>query len=138
AGVEGHAWRPAEQLPGAARIQILVADLARRLVADVWSQVGAAEKTQNALDDLEDGLRLLVGDVDPFTGHVIALSERLGHEHVRVHGVFDVEVIPDEPTIRADHRPLSTERRANRPRHDPAPVQITTAEQVAAAGDGDA
>src|SRR5207245_11013834 len=51
ARVEGDARRPPEQLPGATRVQVLVADLARRLVADIGPQVGAAEPTQEALED---------------------------------------------------------------------------------------
>ena len=83
------------------------------------------------------GHLLLVREVEGLAAPLWVAGEPLRERHVRRGSVLDVEVIAHERAVRTDHRLVAAEHGADRPGHDPVPVQIAAAVEVPAACDRD-
>src|SRR3989304_3341049 len=77
-----------------------------------------------------------------FTGEVEGLSDEGGipgqllrQIHVRRGPIFHVEIVPYVLAVRTDDGGIATQPRADRAGHNPIPVEISAAVEVAAASD---
>src|SRR5215213_1328117 len=132
--VELEARRPVEQAARLRRAQVLVLDLVRRLVADIGLE-RRAHLRQNVANEIEHGHLNLVREVEALAGELGARTQRFGEAHVRPDAVLDVEVVAHERAVGADDRALAVQHRPNGAGHEPIPVQVPTAIEIAAAGD---
>src|SRR5438093_5828126 len=107
--------------------------LVGRLSAHVQLKVFLMRESQDKIRKFENGHLNLVAKIKSLARQFPTRGQLLRQRKVSECTVLYVEVVTNVAAVAANNRALAGQRRANRPRHYPVPVQIAATVQIPAA-----